>query len=111
MKWVASILIMSVAFTAIAGCGSGGGGADGINDAANLEDNKLALQKISDSKTDSKKPAIAANADGTVYIAWEAATTSLTKEIHLAYSVNSGDKFFPDSWSKQDIMQHFSACL
>lgn len=95
MKSLGPILIMSAALTVIAGCGSGGGGSGGINDIAGPEDIKLSLQKISDSTTDSAKPAVAANADGSVYVAWEEATTGLTKEIYLAYSVNSGDKFFP----------------
>lgn len=97
MKWVASILILSVALTTITGCGAGGGAAGGTGDGAIPEDIKLSLQKknISDSTTDSAKPAIAASPDGTVYIGWEEATGAQAKEIYLKYSVNSGDKFFP----------------
>jgi len=95
MSRLISLLVIPMAITIITGCGAGGGGVGDTNYGSYVEDNKLSLQKISDSAADSARPVIAANSNGAVYIAWEEATGGLNKELYLAYSVNSGDKFFP----------------
>ncbi len=95
MKLPVPILFVSAIVFSIAGCGSGGGGAGGLNNGAGQGDNALPLQKknISGSTTDSSKPLISSNSNGVVYIAWEEATGSNTREIYLKDSRNSGDDF------------------
>lgn len=94
-RW-GTLLALAITLVTITGCGSGGGTGGGTYDSY-VEDNQLSLQKvsISNSTTDSAEPAIAASSNGTVFIAWEEATSSEGKEIYLASSVNYGKTFFP----------------
>ncbi len=89
-------LVLAITFLIVTGCGSGGGSGGGIYGSA-VEDIQTSLQKVSvsNSTTDSVKPVISANSKGTLYIAWEEATSGSGKEIYLVSSVDYGKTFFP----------------
>ncbi|MCC7201159.1 MAG: exo-alpha-sialidase [Nitrospirae bacterium] len=97
MKLMTSILVISAALSAIAGCGAGGGGG-GLNNGGS------SVVNLSKSANDSSKPVISANSRGDVYVAWEEVTGNPKKEIYLEYSSNSGANFFPPeniaSWAQ-----------
>lgn len=96
MNRLISLIILSITTAAVvAGCGAGGGGTGGdVDSNSYVVDKQLAKRNISDSITDSAKPAIDANSNGTIFIAWEEASGSSNKYINLASSETSGNTFF-----------------
>lgn len=96
MKKLISLIILSItAAVVVTGCGAGGGAGASIDGDINSSavDKQLSKSNISDSLTDSAKPAIAANSSGAVFIAWEETSGSSTKDINLASSSTSGTTF------------------
>lgn len=85
LGWV----IVSSALLISSGCG-GGGARSGEDDSGETPPRG---ENISDSVADSSNPVIAADSDGNVYVAWEEAGSSPSKEIYLASSDDSGATF------------------
>lgn len=96
------ILVLSFIINLATGCSSGAGGSN----SSVVEEEFPQGKNISNTPTDSSKPAVTADPAGNVYVVWEETLSNPNKEIYLAKSNTSGSTFTKAKSLSRDSMSY-----